>query len=173
MDFGFICASSDNYRCPSTRSDRIINSYDGYNSYLLIVDNKLSMTWVFLTKSKSPPLEIASSFEHSDMTKMLEDSSSATKAGNLPDLIHSLIWCLQSSATRWSLPAPTARPRTDKQRSETIPLLSLLGHSYTGWLWNPNIGRRLSCMRSTFTTVGYTLKLVPPPSKAGGASNLT
>ncbi len=58
MDFGFICASSDDYQRPNTRSDRIVDSYDGYNSYLLIVDDKLYMTWVFLTKSKSPPLEI-------------------------------------------------------------------------------------------------------------------
>jgi hypothetical protein len=58
MDFGFIRASSDNYQRPNTRSDRIVDSYEGYNSYLLIVDNKLSMTWVFLMKSKSPPLEI-------------------------------------------------------------------------------------------------------------------
>ncbi len=58
MDFGFIRASSDDYQRPNTRSDRIVDSHDGYNSYLLIVDNKSSMTWVFLTKSKSPPLEI-------------------------------------------------------------------------------------------------------------------
>jgi hypothetical protein len=58
MEFGFICASSDDYQCPNTQSDRIVDSYDGYNSYLLILDDKLSMTWVFLTKSKSPPLEI-------------------------------------------------------------------------------------------------------------------
>ncbi len=46
MDFGFICASSDNYQCQNTRNDRIINSYDGYNSFLLIVDDKLLMTCV-------------------------------------------------------------------------------------------------------------------------------
>jgi hypothetical protein len=58
MDFGFICASSDDYQCLNTSSDCIVDSYDGYNLYLLIVDDKSSMTWVFLTKSKSPPLEI-------------------------------------------------------------------------------------------------------------------
>jgi len=58
MDFGFIWASMINYRCPNINSDRIINSYDGYSSYLLIVDDKSSKTWVFLTKSKASPLDI-------------------------------------------------------------------------------------------------------------------
>jgi hypothetical protein len=58
MDFGFIHASSNNYQRPNTQSDCVIDSYDGYSSYLLIVDDKSAMTWIFLTKSKSPPLEI-------------------------------------------------------------------------------------------------------------------
>jgi hypothetical protein len=56
MDFGFIRVLSVDYRRPNVTSDRVINSYDGYSSYLLIVDNKSSMSWIFLTKSKSPPL---------------------------------------------------------------------------------------------------------------------
>jgi hypothetical protein len=58
MDFGFLRASTVNYRRPNLTSDRVIESYDGYSSYLLIVDDKLSMTWVFLTKSKAPPLDL-------------------------------------------------------------------------------------------------------------------
>jgi hypothetical protein len=58
MDFGFIRASSDNYQRPNSCSDCVVDSYNGYSSYLLIVDDKSSMTWIFLTRSKSPPLEI-------------------------------------------------------------------------------------------------------------------
>jgi len=58
MDFGFIRASSVDYQRPNINSERIIDSYDGYSSYLLIVDDKLSKTWVFLTKSKAPTLDI-------------------------------------------------------------------------------------------------------------------
>ncbi len=58
MDFGFIRASSDNYQRPNPHSDPVVDSYDGYSSYLLIMDNKLSMTWIFPTRSKSPPLKI-------------------------------------------------------------------------------------------------------------------
>jgi hypothetical protein len=57
MDFGFIRASSVNYRRPNITSDRVIDSYDGYSSYLLIVDDKSAMSWIFLTKTKHPPME--------------------------------------------------------------------------------------------------------------------
>jgi len=58
MDFGFIQASLVDYQRPNINSDIIIDSYDGYSSYLLIMDDKSSKTWVFLTKSKAPPLDI-------------------------------------------------------------------------------------------------------------------
>jgi hypothetical protein len=62
MDFGFIRASSNDYQCPNPHSDCVVDSYDGYSSYLLIVDDKSSMTWIFPTMSKSPPLEIIQLF---------------------------------------------------------------------------------------------------------------
>ncbi len=62
IDFGFMRASNTNFTRPNLQSDRVVLSYDGYNSYLLIVDNKLAMTWVFLTRSKEPPLTIVRLF---------------------------------------------------------------------------------------------------------------
>ncbi len=62
MDFGFIRASSVNYKRQNINSDCVIDSYDKYSSYLLIVDNKSFMSWIFLTKSKSPPLDIVRLF---------------------------------------------------------------------------------------------------------------
>jgi hypothetical protein len=62
MDVGFIRASSVNYLRPNINRDCVINSYDGYSSYLLIVDDKSSMMWIFLTRSKSPPLDIVRLF---------------------------------------------------------------------------------------------------------------
>jgi hypothetical protein len=38
MDFGFMRASSSDYGAPNTKSDRVVTSWDGYSSYLLIVD---------------------------------------------------------------------------------------------------------------------------------------
>jgi hypothetical protein len=43
-------------------TDRVVTSYDGFSLYLLIVDEATHFIWVFLTKSKAPPLDIHDSF---------------------------------------------------------------------------------------------------------------
>ncbi len=51
MDFGFMRASSSDYRKPNPKTDQVVQSWDGYSSYLLIVDEASPFMWVFLTKS--------------------------------------------------------------------------------------------------------------------------
>ena len=58
MDFGFMRASSLDYTKPNTKLDRVVDLWDGYSSYLLIVDEASQYIWVFLTKTKEPPLDI-------------------------------------------------------------------------------------------------------------------
>ena len=59
MDFGFIKALD-------TESDEklknLIKSYDGFNSYLLIIDKKTRYIWVFLSESKHPPVATVDKF---------------------------------------------------------------------------------------------------------------
>ena len=62
MDFGFMRASTTDYAKPFKTSDRVIHSWDGYLSYLLIVDEASRYIWVFLTKTKEPPLDIIDTF---------------------------------------------------------------------------------------------------------------
>lgn len=62
MDFGFMWASSTDYSRPKKVNDRVVASWDGYSSYLLVVDEASRYIWVFLTKSKEPPLDILDSF---------------------------------------------------------------------------------------------------------------
>ena len=62
MDFGFMRASSPEYRGQTKLRDRVISSWDGYSSYLLIVDEASQYIWVFLTKSKDPPIDIVETF---------------------------------------------------------------------------------------------------------------
>ena len=45
-----------------TRTNRVVASYDGFSSYLLIVNEATRFIWVFLTKSKAPPLDILDTF---------------------------------------------------------------------------------------------------------------
>ena len=58
MDFGFVRGTG--YRV-KTENAPTVTSIDGFNSYLIIVDRITRYLWVFLTTSKSPPIEIARS----------------------------------------------------------------------------------------------------------------
>ena len=62
MDFGFMRSSTSDYRRPNKQTDRVVLSYDGYTSYLLIVDGKSRRIWSFVTKSKEPPIDIIRAF---------------------------------------------------------------------------------------------------------------
>ena len=52
LDFGFMRASSDSFH-KTPGASHVVDSYDGYNSYLLITDAKTRFTWVFLATSKA------------------------------------------------------------------------------------------------------------------------
>ena len=62
MDFAFMRASTSDYKQPNKHTDRIVTSYDGFSSHLIIVDSASRRVWAFLTKTKEPPLDILSAF---------------------------------------------------------------------------------------------------------------
>ena len=62
MDFGFIRASNEDFTKKTTKTDRVVESFDGYTSYLLIVDEVSKYAWIFLTKTKEPPVELTKLF---------------------------------------------------------------------------------------------------------------
>ena len=64
MDFGFIRASSSDYGItpPANPEDRVVYSFDGYNSYLLIMDRRSKRGWIFLRKTKEPPVDLVHIF---------------------------------------------------------------------------------------------------------------
>ncbi len=62
MDFGFIRSSNSDYTGPTPSTSRVVESFDGYVAYLLIVDEASRYVWVFLRKSKEPPTELVSHF---------------------------------------------------------------------------------------------------------------
>ena len=59
MDFGFVRGSK--YKAVNEKG-KIVTSKDGYNSYLIIVDAFTRYTWIFLSATKEPPLDIVRSF---------------------------------------------------------------------------------------------------------------
>ncbi|KAL9178452.1 hypothetical protein ACHAXT_003782 [Thalassiosira profunda] len=63
MDYGFMRASSSDFTSPKDDDDgRIVDSFDGFSSYLLIVDEHSRYIWVFLCQSKEPPIAECSAF---------------------------------------------------------------------------------------------------------------
>ena len=62
IDFAFMRASTHDYKRPNKSTDRIVTSYDGHSSHLIIVDSASRRVWAFLMKSKEPPLDILKSF---------------------------------------------------------------------------------------------------------------
>jgi dUTP pyrophosphatase len=59
VDFGFMKGSG---YCNKDEEGRTITSIDGFRSYFLIIDRKTRYIWLFLTKTKKPPLSIFAQF---------------------------------------------------------------------------------------------------------------
>ena len=62
MDFGFMRALALVFSQAAKSKDHVIFSYNGFSLYLLIIDKASRYIWVFLTKSKEPPINIVSAF---------------------------------------------------------------------------------------------------------------
>jgi hypothetical protein len=82
MDFGFLRALTLDYTLPDPKRDRVITSFDGYNSYLLVVDDYTKYVWVFLCKSKEPPIQVAEVFLKANGSAALEATFAVTKVAN-------------------------------------------------------------------------------------------
>ena len=62
MDFGFLRSLTADYGQQNTTTDIVVKLFDGYQSYLLIVDEASRHVWVFLTESKELPTETTKAF---------------------------------------------------------------------------------------------------------------
>ena len=60
----FIRSSTDDYQKPDAERDRVVKSFDGFNSYLDIVDDHARYTWIFLCRSKNPPVELENGYKN-------------------------------------------------------------------------------------------------------------
>jgi hypothetical protein len=66
MDMGFIQSKKYNYR---DEYGQLVMSIDGYNTYLVIVNCATWYTWLFLTRHKTPPIDIIRGFLNTHGTK--------------------------------------------------------------------------------------------------------
>jgi hypothetical protein len=58
MDFGFMRAFANNYKRLDKKMDRIVLSYNGHSTNLMIINSASRRVWTFLTSSKDAPLHI-------------------------------------------------------------------------------------------------------------------
>ena len=57
-----ISKSAANYEVPDTKTNRIVTSFDGFQLYLLVLDEHTRHVGVFLTKPKDPPVDTVKDF---------------------------------------------------------------------------------------------------------------
>ncbi len=55
-------ALSNDYRHPNKAMDWIVQSYNGYSAYLIIINSASRQVWAFLTATKAPPIAIMRAF---------------------------------------------------------------------------------------------------------------
>jgi hypothetical protein len=62
MDVGFMYSLRPNYRSPRLGLNRVVECFEGYSAYLIIVDKASRYVWVLLRKSKEPPTNLVLAF---------------------------------------------------------------------------------------------------------------
>jgi len=81
IDYGFMKGTG---YCTKDEEGRTITSVDGYRAYCIIVDRKSRYTWIFLTKTKAPPLKILSTFlQDQDTTQKARKTIRTDQGGEL------------------------------------------------------------------------------------------
>lgn len=133
VDFGFMKGSG---YCKQDEEGRTITSIDGFQSYLLIIDRKTRYIWVFLTKSKKPPLAIFAQFlqEHGHPTAQNRTVRS-DKGGELwgsqafRDVVHKAGYIMDPTAPKAAFQNAKAE-RPNRNFGKTVRCL----------LYNANLG---------------------------------
>ena len=169
MDFGFMRALAADYSRSHKGTDRVVRSYDGYSSYLLIIDEASRYVWVFLTASKNPHLDIVMEFLHQHGHE--DGGSIRTDQGG--ELARSVAFQdLLLRQFHYTLePTGADSPSQKLSRSITTSLPSAHGPSFSvrGYLHNTGLPHCFTL--STFTIGSSSRKLGKHCSRNTMASN--
>jgi hypothetical protein len=129
------------YSQPDKMKDCVVCSYDGYSSYLLVIDEASRFGWIFLT-AKSLLFTSSGHFWH-NMATPVAAASALIKVANLLGAPVSAIFSSATSTTPSNPPAPTALPRTALRRFIMTSLPSDPGLSCMVLASPRSFGRRL------------------------------
>ena len=172
MDHGFIRASTSDYSKPNSETDRVVVSFDGYVAYLIIADEASWFVWVFLRKSKEPPIDLVSHF----LQMYGRQSGGVIRCDQGGDLAKSELFRTTMMEKHSYVIEPTgadSRSQNIGVENGTIPLLLQPAHSCTDQPSRLNIGRLSLFMRHTSITVGYTMVSCAHLSSNGMVENRT
>ena len=96
MDFGFVRGTNFTIK---QEDGPTITSKDGYNLYLIIVDHATRYTWIFLTKTKQPPVSIARRVLQKFNPKIHIALLELTLVENWETAQNSVKWCMMKAST--------------------------------------------------------------------------
>jgi hypothetical protein len=165
MDFAFMRSSTVDYKCPNKATDRIVTSYDGHLSHLIIVDGASRRVWAFLTKSKEPPLDILRAF----MTKFrIASGVVCTNQGG--ELARSAAFRNMMLREFGYVVEPTGADSPSQNGGSEIynnTLAVKFERSFMDPAFQQNSGRRPSSMQYTSITDSSTWPQTKPPMKVG------
>jgi IS30 family transposase len=135
MDFGFMRGSGF---ASKDLEGRTITSIDGYRSYLLIICRKSRYLWVFLTKTKQPPLSIVTRFLQENGNPLAKKPTIRTDEGGelwgseeFRSIINEAGYLLEPTAAN----APFQNGMAER------PNRTLCTVYYKAQIWDQNIGR--------------------------------
>jgi hypothetical protein len=151
-------ASTSDYSKPTPTTDRVVTSIDGFNSYLLVVDKFSRYMWIFLCKSKEPPIDEMSAFLS---TFGLQEGGviRCDQGGELAGSEEFITSMLKHHNIKWS-PREQTRHRRMVEWSDLIKRLEpLLVVYYTALPYPQSSGHLQWSMQSTSTTGWSTAEL--------------
>lgn len=140
MDFGFLRATAEDFRTTNLKTDRIVESFDGYKSYLIVVDKTTRYAWLFLTKTKKPPVGIIRHF----LSKFGHEDGGLIRVDQGGELARSGEWRTLALNDFWYVVEPTSAdsPSQNGQAeryNETIATITrtlLYGADLTAQYWS-------------------------------------
>ena len=150
MDFGFMRASTSNFSRPNKKDDCVVLSYNGFSSYLLIVDEASRFVWVFLTNSKAPPLDILDTF----LSRFGHEKGGSIRTDQGGELAR--LFALSDLVLRSH--KYVLEPTGADSPSTIISLLSGPAPFYTARVFRLSIGRLPSFIWYIYTTASSTLR---------------
>jgi hypothetical protein len=112
MDFSFMRTFTSNFSQPSKKHDRVVLSYNGYLSYLLIINKASRYIWVFLMTLKEPPLDIVDVF----LGRFGHKHSRSIHTDQGGELACSLTLLDTVLGTHWYVMEPTGADRPSQNR---------------------------------------------------------